>query len=47
MTKEFNSLDDILDFAINEEKMAAEFYTALAAKIPFLNGPEIVPLVSA
>ncbi|MPQ49083.1 rubrerythrin [Marinifilum sp. N1E240] len=31
--KEFNSLDDILDFAINEEKMAAEFYTALAGKM--------------
>ena len=31
--KEFNSLDDILDFAINEEQMAADFYTALAAKM--------------
>ena len=32
--KEFNSLDDILDFAINEEQMAADFYTALAEKMP-------------
>jgi len=31
--KEFNSLDDILDFAINEEQMAADFYTDLAAKM--------------
>ncbi|NOU62217.1 ferritin-like domain-containing protein [Marinifilum caeruleilacunae] len=31
--KEFNSLEDILDFAINEEQMAADFYTALAAKM--------------
>ena len=30
--KEFNSLDDILDFAINEEQMAADFYTELASK---------------
>ncbi|MDQ2180443.1 ferritin family protein [Marinifilum sp. D714] len=31
--KEFNSLEDILDFAINEEQMAADFYTALAEKM--------------
>tara|TARA_R110001583_G_scaffold10417_8_gene47926 strand:- start:24336 stop:24794 length:459 start_codon:yes stop_codon:yes gene_type:complete len=31
--KEFKSINDILDFAINEEIMAAEFYTALAAKM--------------
>lgn len=31
--KEFNSLDDILDFAINEEQMAADFYTELAGKM--------------
>lgn len=31
--KEFTSLNDILDFAINEETMAAEFYTALAVKM--------------
>ena len=31
--KEFNSLDDILDFAINEEQMAADFYNELAAKM--------------
>ncbi len=31
--KEFKSLNDILDFAIKEEIMAAEFYTALAAKM--------------
>lgn len=31
--KEFNSLEDILDFAINEEQMAADFYTELAAKM--------------
>lgn len=30
--KEFNSLDEILDFAINEEQMAADFYTELATK---------------
>ncbi|WP_372751853.1 ferritin family protein [Labilibaculum sp.] len=31
--KEFNSLEDILDFAINEEQMAADFYTELAGKM--------------
>ncbi len=31
--KEFKSLEDILDFAINEEQMAADFYTELAAKM--------------
>lgn len=31
---EFKTLDDILDFAIKEEQMAADFYTALAAKMP-------------
>ncbi|MRT92612.1 ferritin family protein [Ancylomarina sp. 16SWW S1-10-2] len=31
--KEFKSINDILDFAINEEILAAEFYTALAAKM--------------
>lgn len=31
--KEFNSLDEILDFAINEEQMAADFYTELATKM--------------
>jgi len=31
--QEFKSLNDILDFAINEEQMAADFYTALAAKM--------------
>lgn len=33
MSKEFNSIDDILDFAINEEQIAADFYTALASKM--------------
>jgi len=31
---EFKTLDDILDFAIKEEQMAADFYTALAEKMP-------------
>ena len=31
--KEFNSLNDILDFAINEEQMAADFYNKLAEKM--------------
>ncbi|MFA8435492.1 MAG: ferritin family protein [Marinifilaceae bacterium] len=31
--QEFKSLNDILDFAINEEQMAADFYNALAAKM--------------
>jgi rubrerythrin len=31
--KEWNSIDDILDFAIGEEQAAAEFYTALAAQM--------------
>ncbi|MBL4561694.1 MAG: ferritin family protein [Labilibaculum sp.] len=31
--KEFNSIEDILDFAINEEQMAADFYTELAGKM--------------
>jgi rubrerythrin len=29
--KEFNSINDILDFAMNEEQQAVEFYTRLAA----------------
>lgn len=31
--KEFNSIEDILDFAINEEQMAADFYNELAGKM--------------
>ncbi len=31
--KEWNSIDDILDFAIGEEQAAAAFYTALAEKM--------------
>lgn len=30
--KEFNSIEEILDFAINEEQQAVEFYTSLAEK---------------
>jgi rubrerythrin len=30
--KEFNSINDILDFAMNEEQQAVEFYTRLAAQ---------------
>ncbi|MCT4614701.1 MAG: ferritin family protein [Marinifilaceae bacterium] len=36
--KEFNSLNDILDFAINEEQKAADFYNDLADKV---SQPEI------